>query len=287
MSIKRLVCLVAAIVSLGAGSAHAQSNWPGTGTEQMAADQTVPYLPAVPPLICPGGEQACLAALATELSARTQALQDATGTPGFFDRPDRVNHEAKTYAQEYFDQFDRWHAGAPFAVASPAWEVAFRAARLQSVTALGDLMLALNAHIRRDNPIRAVEQTEGVLRVPGTMPAASGKPDHERVNVVLVNAMTTMLTRLARRYDPTLDDGADLDPRALYSIIAAWREESWRNAEQLRHARATGGVNGMLYQAKLAQIELTAKLGADAILAATLTDPLRNAQRNAYCEAHS
>jgi Family of unknown function (DUF5995) len=148
-------------------------------------------------------------------------------------------------------------------------------------------MLALNAHIRRDNPIRAVEQTEGVLRVPGTMPAASGKPDHERVNVVLVNAMTTMLTRLARRYDPTLDDGADLDPRALYSIIAAWREESWRNAEQLRHARATGGVDGMLYQAKLAQIELTAKLGADAILAATLTDPLRNAQRNAYCEAHS
>ena len=43
-------------------------------------------------------------------------------------------------------------------------------------------MLALNAHIRRDNPIRAVEQTEGVLRVRGLMPAASGKPDHERVD---------------------------------------------------------------------------------------------------------
>ena len=100
------------------------------GPSTRGADQTVPYLPAVPPLICPSGEQACLAALATELSARTealgcdhtavfsdaylaitQALQDATGTPGFFDRPDRVNHEAKTYAQEYFDQFDRWHAG--------------------------------------------------------------------------------------------------------------------------------------------------------------------------------
>jgi Family of unknown function (DUF5995) len=301
--IGRLACLVAAVLSLGAGSAHAQSDWPGTGTAQLPPDPTVPYLPAVPPLICPGGEPACLAELVTELGARTEALgcdhtavfsdaylaitealQAATGTPQVFERPDRVNHEARTYAQEYFDQFDGWHAGRP---ASPAWQVAFRAAREQSVTALGDLMLALNAHIRRDNPIRAVEQTEGVLRVPGEMPAASGKPDHERVNTVLSNAMRTMLERLARRYDPTLDDAGDLDPRGLYSIIASWREESWRNAEQLRHARAAGGVHGWRYQAKLAQIEAVAKAGADAILAATLTDPVRNAARNAYCEAHS
>ena len=305
MTIKRLACLVAATVSLGASSAQAQSDWADTGTNHLPPDRTVPYLPAVPPLICPNGEHACLGALATELGTRTnalgcdhaavfsdaylaitQALQDATATPGFFDRPDRINHEARTYAQEYFDQYDRWHAGAPSGSASPAWEVAFRASRHQSVTALGDLMLALNAHIRRDNPIRAVEQTEGVLRMPGDMPAASGKPDHEQVNAVLSSAMTTMLTRLARRYDPTLDDGAFLDPHAMYSIIAAWREESWRNAEQLRHARAVGGVQGKLYQAKLAQIEATAKAGADAILVATLTDPLRNAARNVYCAAH-
>ena len=43
----------------------------------------------------------------------------------------------------------------------------------------------------------------------------------------------------------------------------------------------------MLYQAKLAQIDATAKAGADAILAATLTTPESNAARNAYCEAHS
>ena len=126
------------------------------------------------------------------------------------------------------------------------------------MTAVGDVMLALNAHIRRDNPIRAVEQTEGVLRVAGEMPAASGKPDHERVNVVLQNAMdrdarrgsrnaTTPRSTTARRCS-----GRVLDPDGLYSIIAAWREESWRNAEQLRHARAAGGVDGPLYQAKLA-----------------------------------
>jgi hypothetical protein len=306
MRIARVACLAAATAMLCAGSAQAQLPWPGVGTEVLPPDPTVPYLPAVPPLICPAGEPACITALATELRTRTDALGcdhdavfsdayltiteaigDATGTPGFFDRPDRVNHEARTYAQEYLDQFDRWHAGDRSSV-SPSWQVAFSAAQRQSVTAIGDMMLALNAHIRRDNPIRAVEQTEGVLRVPGEMPAASGKPDHARVDIVLRNAMDLMLTRLAQRYDPTVDDrpplfGTVLDPSGLYSIIAAWREESWRNAEQLRHARAAGGVDGPLYQAKLAEIEASAKAGADVILAATQTDPVRNAARNAYC----
>jgi hypothetical protein len=220
----------------------------------------------------------------------TQSLIAATGTTGFFARPDRINHEAKTYAQEYFDQFERWHAGDT-AGTSPSWQVAFRAAEDESVTGMGDLLLQLNAHIRRDNPIRAVEQTEGVLRLPGAMPGSSGKPDHERVSVALANAMGEMLDRLASRYDPTMDDGLEffgtvLDPRGLYSIVAGWREESWRNAEALRHARMNGGVDGPQYKARLAQIEAAAYAGAQAILAATLTDRERNAARNAYCEAN-
>ena len=104
--------------------------------------------------------------------------------------------------------------------------------------------------------------------------------------------MDRMLTRLAQRDDPTIDDrpplfGTVLEPGGLYSIIAAWREESWRNAEQLRHARAAGGVDGPLYQAKLAAIEAAAKAGADAIRATTHTDPARNAARNAYCQGHA
>jgi len=303
MSITRMACLVVATMILSAGSARAQTGYP-------PPDPTVPYLPPVGPVICPNGEAACVAALASDLDTRTaalgcdhravfsnayltitQALQDATGTAGFFDRPDRIRHEARTYAQEYFDQSGRWQAGNQSGV-SPAWQVALRAAQQQSVTALGDLMLALNAHIRRDNPIRAIEQTDGVLRVAGAMPAASGRPDHERVDDVLADAMDEMLVRLAQRYDPTIDDAAELfgtvlDPKGLYAIIGAWREEAWRDAEQLRHARAAGGVDGPLYQAKLAEIEASAKAGADAIVAATLTDPLSNAARNAYCSAHA
>ncbi len=309
MKLGRLACLAAAIAVLASGTAAAQAPWLGPGTEHLPPDPTVPYVPGLAPLICADGAASCFLALESDLVGRTaalgcdhdavfshayltitRALIDATGTPGFFARPDRINHEAKTYAQEYFDQYDRWHAGDA-AGTSPSWQVAFRAAETESVTALGDLLLQLNAHIRRDNPIRAVEQTEGVLRLPGSMPAASGKPDHERISVALANAMDEMLDGLARHYDPTIDDGSRLfgalfDARGLYSIIAAWREESWRNAEQLRHARAIGGVDGPLYQAKLAQIEDAAHAGAYAILAATLTDPVRNAARNAYCAAN-
>jgi hypothetical protein len=309
VNFRLLVCLVAAISALMPGAARGQVPWPGDATEHLPPDPTVPYLPGVPPLICPQGEPDCLVALETELGERTNALGcdhdaifadayltitraliDATGSPSLFARPDRLRHEAKTYAQEYFDQYDRWHSGDRTGT-SPAWRVAFRAAEQESVTALGDLMLALNAHIRRDNPIRAVEQTEGVLRLPGEMPAASGKADHERVNIVLANAMDHMLERLARRYDPTIDDGAELFgtvlPGGLFGIISAWREESWRNAEQLRHARAAGGVSGPLYQAKLAQIEANALAGAGAVLAATVTDPARNGARNAYCHGNA
>jgi Family of unknown function (DUF5995) len=310
MSFRAVVCAAVAAVVLGAGSAQAQVPWPGLGTEHLPPDPTVPYLPAVPPVICPAGAPSCIDELATELNRRTgalgcshdavfsdayltitRALVGATGTPGFFDRPDRVRHEARTYAQEYLDQYDRWHAGDRASV-SPAWQIAFQAAGSQSVTALGDVMLALNAHIRRDNPIRAVEQTEDVLRVPGLMPAASGKPDHERVNTVLQNSMAPMLAHLANRYDPTIDDlpplfGTVIDPNSLYSIIAAWREESWRNAEELRHARALGGVDGPLYQAKLAQIEASAEAGAEVILAATRTTDRLNDERNRYCAATS
>ena len=306
-TVGRVGCLAAVLALLVCATAGAQGPWLGPGTDHLPPDPTVPYLPAVAPLVCVDGAPSCLRDLEADLLERTtglgcdhdavfsdayltitRALITATVTQGFFARPDRINHEARTYAGEYFEQYERWHAGDA-AATSPAWRVALRAADDETVTAMGDLLLQLNAHIRRDNPIRAVEQTEGVLRFAGDMPAASGKPDHEQVSVALANAMHEMLDQLARRYDPTIDDGAELfgtvlDPRGLYSLIAAWREESWRNAEELRRARALGGVDGLAYRAKLAQIEAAAKAGAQAILAATRTDPSQDAARNAYCE---
>src|SRR3954471_23462118 len=114
MRITYAACLVVAIVALSTGSARAQVPWPDLGTEQLPPDPTVPYLPAVPPLICLDGDGACLTDLEAQLQTRPdalgcghdaicsdaslpipQAIHDATGTPGFFERPDRVNHEAR------------------------------------------------------------------------------------------------------------------------------------------------------------------------------------------------
>ena len=130
-----------------------------------------------------------------------------------------------------------------------------------------------------------------MLRIDGDMPAASGRPDHDRISDVLANALQPMLDHLAAHYDPTIDDAADLfgmviDEKGLYALISSWREESWRNAEQLRHARADSGVTGPAYQAKLAEIEASAQAGAAVIRASTLTTPEQNNTRNAYCAAH-
>lgn len=56
-----------------------------------------------------------------------------------------------------------------------------------------------------------------------------------------------------------------------------------RNGEQLRHARALGGVDGSPDQEKLAQIEESARVAAVAIKAAALAGQEENAARNAYC----
>lgn len=282
--------------------------WPLPASPPLPPDYTVPYLAGVR-TICPEGSISCFYDLEHILVKRTQALAcsheaiaadayltitqrliTASNTPGFFQRPDRLNHEARQYAQEYIDQADTWRAGDRASV-SPSWNIAMQAMEEESVTGTGDLLLWLNAHIRRDNPIRAVEQTEGVLRVEGDMPAASGRYDHDQVSEALQDSLEPMLAHNAAVYDPTVDDGAVLfgrvmDAEGLYLTISEWREEAWRHGEELRHARAQGGVDGVLYQAKLAQIEEAARVTAEAIKAATLTTPEQNAARNAYCAAH-
>lgn len=284
----------------------------GTGAPLAAAppwppaDPTVPYLPPVDPVVCGDGDRACFTELERTLGDRsealdcdhdavfnhayliiTRALLGATDA-GVFDRPTRVTHEAASFADAYLTQYAAWHGGDRASVA-PAWRIALRAAEDGTQTAMGDLLLAIQAHIRRDQPTRGLEQTDGVLRVQGTMPAASGRPDHLAVDDVLQAEMSPLLRELAQRYDDRLDDGATLfdvviDADRLYTMIAVWREEAWRDAEQLRHARAAGGVAGPLYQAKLAQIEEKARIGALLIRAGTVAPPGWNEQRDAYCE---
>jgi hypothetical protein len=281
--------------------------WPLPGSPPLPPDYTVPYLPGVN-TICADGHFGCWNDLLVALTQKRTALNcnhEAIATDayvtitnglkqrtkdGFWVRPDRLTHEGRQYAQEYLDQSANWHSGNTAAVA-PAWQVAFQSMQDNSQTGTGDLLLWLNAHIRRDNPIRAIEQSQGVLRTDGLMPAASGREDHNRVSDALQDMLVPMLSHNAAIYDPSVDDSVELfgmvmDPKGLYALISDWREEAWRNAEQLRHARADGGVNGVAYQTKLAEINQAAYDGAVAIKAATLATPDQAAARDAYCAAH-
>ena len=75
MRMKRLACLVAMTVILGAGSAHAQS------TEHLPLDPTVPYLPAIGPVLCPNGEHACVTGLDPRSSAHARTRSAAITPP--------------------------------------------------------------------------------------------------------------------------------------------------------------------------------------------------------------
>jgi hypothetical protein len=115
----------------------------------------------------------------------------------------------------------------------PAWRIAFGAARARSVSASGDLLLGINAHVQRDLPL--VLYAIGLVRSDGT----SRKADHDRVDIILNRVTDDLLAELARRFDPTVDDAnlpTTLDDAALFQLLAAWREQAWRSAELLAAA---------------------------------------------------
>ena len=70
----------------------------------------------------------------------------------FFDDTPFVNHEDTVFARYYFAAFDAWTGGRTAEV-PPAWRVAFDAAQSRAVSATGDLLLGINAHVQRDLPL--------------------------------------------------------------------------------------------------------------------------------------
>jgi hypothetical protein len=196
----------------------------------------------------------------------------------FFDDTPFVNHEDTVFARYYFAAFDAWQAGLREQV-PPAWRVAFDAARTSRVSAMGDLLLGINAHVQRDLPL--VLYAVG-LRQPN---GASRKPDHDRVDEILNRVADDVIAEIARRFDPTVDDAnlpTTIDDAALFQTLAGWREKAWRNAELLA-AAPTAAMRDLV----VAGIEQDAAAEARAIAAAMSYAPLSggSAARDAFCAA--
>ena len=156
-------------------------------------------------------------------SVRTVAYRD----PAYVARLDAV------FATLYFHAADSWRLGRRNEVPR-AWRMAFSAAGGRTVSALGDMLLGMNAHISRDLPyaIAAVG-----LRLPD---GSDATPDVVAVNDDIGRSQEPMLRAIKRRFDNTVSSAPRLsrwlDADEVAPIIAAWRREALENARDLLSA---------------------------------------------------
>jgi hypothetical protein len=209
----------------------------------------------------------------------TEEYRRTVEDPTFFDDTSFVNHEDVVFARYYFDAHDAWTAGR-IAEVPPAWRVAFDAARDRAVSANGNLLLGINAHVQRDLPF--VLYSIGLVKPDG----GSRKADHDRVNQILNRVTDDVIAEIARRFDPSIDDGnppTTLDDFVLFQAIVSWRETAWRHAELLALA-PTPEAREQVAQ----EIEGYAASQASAIRTATRYLPLSGGStaRDAYCAIH-
>jgi hypothetical protein len=295
----RLAVLALVVLALGLPAAAAAEDPPFVGWTALLPGLSLPY-DATSPDDCIAGRVQCVDKTVRQMTKRfeplasscdhnaifaltylrvTEEYRRTVESPTFFADTAFVNHEDAVFAGYYFAAYDAWKAGETADV-PPAWRIALDAARDRSVSAYGDLLLGINAHVQRDLPF--VVYSLGMVKPDGT----SRKPDHDRVNQILNRVTDDLIAEIARRFDPTIDDTnlpTTLDDFGLFQTVVSWREAAWRHAELLALA-PTSEARELVAQ----EIEADAASQASAIRAAAAYPPLigGRAARDAYCAAH-
>jgi hypothetical protein len=293
----RLGALVALVFLLTAGAARAEDPL-FLGWTSLAPALTTEYDPSSEN-DCAAGRTRCVDAVIREMERRfrplagscdhdaifsltylrtTEEYRRAIEDPAFFEDTRFVNHEDVVFARYYFEAYDDWSAGRLAAVPQ-AWAIAFRAADQRAVSAAGNVVLGINAHVQRDLPF--VLAAIGIVKPDGS----SRKPDHDQVNVFLNRVADDLYPEIARRFDPTIDDSelpGTADNFAEFQVIPTWREIAWRNAERLVSAPSAEA------RARVAaEIEAYAASQAETLRASYQYGLLgSSAARDAYCAAH-
>jgi hypothetical protein len=296
LSIRHLF-LISLVLLLTAGAARAEDP-PYVASTALLPGLTTEFDPSSEN-DCKAGRTRCVDAVIREMRRRFDPLAESCDhdsifalaylrtteeyrrtieDPTFFEDTAFVNHEDVVFARLYFDAFDSWHTGRRHEVPR-AWAIAFQAAADRAMPASGNLSLGINAHVQRDLPFALAGI--GLVKPDGS----SRKPDHDRVNEFLNRVTDDLYAEIARRFDPTIDDGdlpGTADNAALFQIIPTWREIAWRNAERLVSASSDEE------RAEIAaSIEAYAASQAETIRLASGYGPLRNsAARDAHCSIH-
>ena len=219
------------------------------------------------------------AAFAATYWRLTTFMRDAIAEPGYFDRPRRIAHEDVEFDEEYRRQTRAWERG-DLANVTPDYEAVFAANDAGVLTTQADQLATIAAHVLGDMPSKALEQPRSIMRRRvDALPF--GKPDHDKVNVVLEEATLPITEFIAAHYDPRVDDNPEF-AQQLTLLLFQWRERAWRNAEELRFIRVASGT-GLLYRAKLDQIRAEALAVVQAIIASGQDTPTGRAMRDSYC----
>lgn len=196
---------------------------------------------------------------------------------GRFKDPVWLRNQDAAFAQDYFDALDNWNAGRTSLVPK-AWQIALQAADDGSVSALGNFMLAMNAHINRD--FSHVLAGAGLTAADGT----SHKPDHNAFNPRLDALYKPVFAEEAERLDPTFDDldFGPLDDEGVSAVMRVWREIVWRNAEALSLARSP-------LEVALANARIETYATSQAVVYKTMfaSGKTQTAKRDAYCRSRS
>jgi len=151
----------------------------------------------------------------------TEKFRETLSAIGY-DNPASIVRQDALFADYYFRAYDAHHKGEGFV--PPAWRIAFAAADRRGVTAAGNALLGINAHVQRDLPFTLFDLDQRGFPV--------SHADHTLVNNFLAQVMVD--AEIARRFDPTFNDNSD--PDALLQLIFAWRELAFVNYLRLRNA---------------------------------------------------
>ncbi|MGI8574795.1 MAG: DUF5995 family protein [Egibacteraceae bacterium] len=247
--------------------------------------------------VCPDGEVKCVAGVLRSLRKHTAPLartcdhdaifaalytivtrtyyETVSADPNFFKSNAFVNHEDGVFAFYYLGAYEAWQEGRKAQVPR-AWRIAFAAAENQELTATGNLIMGINAHVVRDLPF--------VLAALGL----GNKDDHNQVNEILWDAYAPAITAINDHLADSIDagdiDGTTLDNEVLFAYVTKLREQAWYDATLLVHARTP-----TLRKRVAAQIEAKAAAQARSYREqyAYPNDSEAGVERNAYCEANS
>lgn len=215
------------------------------------------------------------------LQRMVEAYRTAALTPGYFENTVYTNQGDALLYSYYITQYQAWKNQNPSQV-SPVWQITFAAKDNRTVSALGDALLSIIAHLLHDGPY--VLDQIGLVYPNGD----SAKGDYDKHNVWLYAAEPAVLDEGARRFDPSMNQPALIlqPPGNLldFQLIAAWREQAWRFAEQLKSAEIN--KDPLAYQATEAAIDAYTVAQANIVQAATTITPWQTAYRDTYCMAH-